>query len=449
MLKLFTPKFLGVALVAAAVLGCATKPTATDLSAASATAKTDLSVLPAPAQAWRMSIHLGGQQADLSDASAQLSQTDAAGTVKNKLTVSATSRDGLRDTLMLQWKDTWYAPLNISAPQALDLRAWLNGTLELDLRVTDMANGGLLFKLGCGEGCERKLSLIEPARAIAGQGWKHLAFPMSCLVHSGDNFSAVKHPFSFEVTGNGQVEMAKLRLTTQGQANTSCPDYRTQSVTPAQQVDTWTQYWWPQRHEAKLEEVRRLKVAGTPPELVFIGDSITNGWETAGKPVWEANFAKYHALNLGYGGDHTENVLWRLQHGELDGFNAKVVTLMIGTNNTGNRQEDPVTTAAGIRRVLDEILQRQPQAKVLLLAIFPRDKWPNANSRQINEAINKIIATYADGKRVFFLNINTALMNPDGTLSESIFPDLLHPNEVGYDRWAKQITSTVERLMAR
>jgi beta-glucosidase len=138
-----------------------------------------------------------------------------------------------------------------------------------------------------------------------------------------------------------------------------------------------------------------------------------------------------------------------LQHGELDGFNAKVVTLMIGTNNTGNRQEDPVTTAAGIRRVLDEILQRQPQAKVLLLAIFPRDKWPNANARQINEAINKIIATYADGQRVHFLNINAALMNPDGILSESIFPDLLHPNEIGYDRWAKQVTPALERLMAR
>jgi beta-glucosidase len=272
---------------------------------------------------------------------------------------------------------------------------------------------------------------------------------MSCFVHNGDNFSAVKHPFSFEVTGNGQVEVAKLRLATHGQANTSCPDYRTQSVTPVQQVDTWTQYWWPQRHEAKLEEVRRLKAAGTQPELVFIGDSITNGWETAGKPVWEVNFAKYHALNLGYGGDYTENVLWRLQHGELDGYDAKVVTLMIGTNNTGNRQEDPATTAAGIHRVIDEIQQRQPQAKVLLLAIFPRDKWPNANSRQINEAINKIIATYADGKRVFFLNINAALMNPDGTLSESIFPDLLHPNEAGYVRWATQITPTVERLMAR
>jgi beta-glucosidase len=396
-----------------------------------------------------MSIYLGGQQADLSDASAQLSQTDSSGAVKNQLTVGATSHDGLRDTLMLQWKDTWYAPLNIAAPQAMDMQPWLAGTLEVDLRVTDMANGGLNLKLSCGEGCERKLSLIEPARAITGQGWKHLAFPMSCFVHNGDDFSAVKHPFSFEVTGSGQVELAKLRLTTQGQANTSCPDYRTQSVTPAPQVDTWTQYWWPQRHEAKLEEIRRLKAAGTPPELVFIGDSITNGWETAGKPVWEANFAPYHALNLGYGGDYTENVLWRLQHGELDGFNAKVVTLMVGTNNTGNRQEDPATTAAGIRRVLDEILQRQPQAKVLLLAIFPRDKQPDSRLRQLNEAINKIIATYADGKRVFFLNINAALTNPDDTLSESIFPDMLHPNEAGYTRWAKAITPTLERLMAR
>ena len=122
---------------------------------------------------------------------------------------------------------------------------------------------------------------------------------------------------------------------------------------------------------------------------------------------------------------------------------------MIGTNNTGDRHEDPATTAAGIRRLLDEILQRQPQAKVLLLAIFPRDKKPDSKLRQLNQAINKVIAGYADGQRVHFQNINAALMNADGTLSEDILPDLLHLSETGYGRWADQVSPTFERLMAR
>src|ERR1035437_3640153 len=109
MFKLFTCRFLGVALAAVAVVGCASTP-----------ATTDLTVLPAQAQAWRVSIHLGGQQAELTDASAKVSQTDSSGAVKNQLTVGATARDGLRDTLLLQWKDTWYAPVHIAAPAALD-----------------------------------------------------------------------------------------------------------------------------------------------------------------------------------------------------------------------------------------------------------------------------------------------------------------------------------------
>jgi beta-glucosidase len=121
---------------------------------------------------------------------------------------------------------------------------------------------------------------------------------------------------------------------------------------------------------------------------------------------------------------------------------------MIGTNNTGDRQEDPATTAAGIRRLLDEIAQRQPRAQVLLLAIFPRDKQPDSRLRRINEAINTLIAGHADGRRVHFLNINAALMNADGTLSEGILPDLLHLSEAGYRLWAEQVSPRLERLMA-
>jgi len=121
---------------------------------------------------------------------------------------------------------------------------------------------------------------------------------------------------------------------------------------------------------------------------------------------------------------------------------------MIGTNNTGDRQEDPRTTAAGIKRIVDELKQRLPNTKVLLLAIFPRDEQPSSPLRRLNERINAIISGYADGRSVFFLNINASLMNPDGTLSKDILPDLLHLNEKGYGLWAKSMDPMLQKLLA-
>ena len=189
--------------------------------------------------------------------------------------------------------------------------------------------------------------------------------------------------------------------------------------------------------------------AGHGPELVFIGDSITQGWEKEGREVWQRHYAGYHALDLGFGGDRTENVLWRLQHGELDGLAPKVVVLMIGTNNTGHRAEDPVTTAAGIKRLVDEIRQRLPATKVLLLAIFPRGEKPGDSLRDINERVNRIIAGEADGRSVYFLNINAALTEPDGTLSKEVMPDLLHPNAEGYAIWQREMQPLLQELLGR
>jgi beta-glucosidase len=201
------------------------------------------------------------------------------------------------------------------------------------------------------------------------------------------------------------------------------------------------------RHKDKLAEIARRRTAGERTGLVFIGDSITHGWENAGKAVWERLYQPHNALNLGYGGDRTENVLWRLQHGEVDGIDPKVAVLMFGTNNTGHRHEDPALTVAGIKRDIAELQTRLPRTKVLLLAIFPRDEKPDGKLRQINEKINAMLPQLADGKRVFFLNINQAFLQADGTLSKDIMPDLLHPNAKGYEIWAEAMRPELERLL--
>lgn len=212
-------------------------------------------------------------------------------------------------------------------------------------------------------------------------------------------------------------------------------------------VHRMEQEWWKKRFEAKLELVKQ---GGW--ELVFMGDSITHGWEGSGKAAWAENFGAYKALNLGYGGDRTEHVLWRLDNGELDGYQPKLLVLMIGTNNTGHRpleQESAEDTAAGIKAILDKIAQKSPATKVLLLAIFPRDNKPDGDKRVRNDKVNALIKGYADGQRVLFMDINKDMLEPDGTLTKEMMPDFLHPKEQGYAIWAKAVLPVVKEVLGK
>ena len=160
-----------------------------------------------------------------------------------------------------------------------------------------------------------------------------------------------------------------------------------------------------------------------------------------------SSIASRKALNLGFSGDRTEQVIWRLQHGEVDGIAPKLVVIMIGTNNAGHRKEKSEDTAAGVKAILDELGKRLPDTKCLVLAIFPRGAKPDDELRQLNDATNKILATYADQKRVFFLDINDKFLTADGTLPTDLMPDLLHPNEKGYAMWAEAMEPTVEKML--
>ena len=395
-----------------------------------------------PLAGWRwMVTDFEGQQA-LNGASVTVPKP-ASPRVPNSL-VSARLNEA---AVTLQFKDTWIAQLKLEGGTPLDLRPFVaDGSLEFDLNVVELAQGGLKFKVSCGDGCERKIPYLAAGRAAAGQGWRHLSFALSCFAHTGDDFSKTPLPFALEGTGTGEMSVRNIRVLRSGKPATACPDYRSQSITPSPLEESWSVSWWLPRHQAKLDEIRQHREAGRMVDVVFIGDSITQGWENEGKAAWSARFARYNAVNLGFGGDKTENVLWRLQRGELDGMAPKVAVLLIGTNNTGDRQEDPRTTAAGIRRLLDEIKARQPATQVLLLAIYPREEKPGP-LRAINERVNALIANFADARSVFFLNINPQLTNPDGTLSADVMPDWLHLSPEGYDIVARAIEPTLEKLL--
>jgi beta-glucosidase len=358
-----------------------------------------------------------------------------------------TNKDGTADALGLSWKNAWFSTVRIdSAP--LDLRPYLaKGTVSFDLKVNELATGGLNFRIDCGKDCERKVTDVIPARAAQGKGWQHLSYALSCFYRKGDDFSAVTKPFALDGTGNGDVEIANIRIDPAGKPNQTCPDYRTASVTPSPLNESWSLDWWMPRHEEKLAEIARRKAAGERTELVFIGDSITHHWEKQQPKLFKEFYGKYNALDLGYGGDRTENVLWRLQHGEIDGIDPKVAVLMIGTNNTGFRQEAPGMIYAGIRRDIEEIRKHLPHTTILLLAIFPRGEKADDNLRVLNEKVNAMLPKLADGKHVVFLNMNKAFLAPDGTLSKDIMPDLLHPNAAGYKIWQREMQPTLDRLM--
>ncbi len=216
-----------------------------------------------------------------------------------------------------------------------------------------------------------------------------------------------------------------------------------QAIVPAVQTADWAQSWWGKRHEAKLEE----KESRGKIDLLMIGDSITHGWEDGGKATWEKYYAKRNALNIGFSGDRTEQVIWRLQHGEVDGISPRLAVIMIGTNNAGHRQDKAEDTAAGVKAILSELRTRLPEMKCLVLAIFPRGEKADDPLRQLNDATNKILRSLADEQHVFFLDINAEFLDDNGTLPKDIMPDLLHPNAKGYEIWAAAMEPTITKLL--
>ena len=134
------------------------------------------------------------------------------------------------------------------------------------------------------------------------------------------------------------------------------------------------------RHDGFMKDKEELLKKG-PVHLVFIGDSITDGWR--GKPSYEAAFGGYNPYNIGISGEHTEHVLWRLQNGELDGVSPELVVMMIGTNNLAHKPEQaPADVADGIKTLVNTIKEKTPKAKILLLAVFPRDEQPDRSDAQ-------------------------------------------------------------------
>jgi (4-O-methyl)-D-glucuronate---lignin esterase len=202
-------------------------------------------------------------------------------------------------------------------------------------------------------------------------------------------------------------------------------------------------------HEQLLEKAKQGRI-----DVYFLGDSITRRWGALDYPLllenWKENFQGWNAGNFGWGGDRTQNILWRIENGELDGVNPKVIVVHGGTNNVDKQPRDEATSAEiarGLKAIVDVCQRKAPNATIILTAIFPRND--NIAVVPTIDRINQQLATYADGRRVRFLNINDRLADSTGTLLPGVMnePDKLHPTLKGYQIWADALKPILRELL--
>ncbi|MFZ4765869.1 MAG: GDSL-type esterase/lipase family protein [Roseimicrobium sp.] len=213
-------------------------------------------------------------------------------------------------------------------------------------------------------------------------------------------------------------------------------------------------YDWEQRHAAVMAIKDALK-----PEIVLIGDSITHMWGgppevgfwrgNRGLKAWKELFGDRPVLNLGFGWDRTQNVLKRLELGELDGLAPKVVVIHIGTNNLAGtknaRENTPAEIAEGIAAIVDRVQIKCPTAQVILMAVFPRGEKPDNPDRAKISAINERLAALSGKPRLTYLDLTAKFLNADGTISKEVMGDFLHPAAKGYAIWAEALKPLIEQ----
>ena len=273
--------------------------------------------------------------------------------------------------------------------------------------------------------------------------------------------------FAFCISATALFALASISYG-QGAAVADVPPKKNTAIEPATRPGNWMQ-----RHEKINERAKQGDV-----DLLFIGDSITDGWQGGGKEVWQKYYGNRKAMNAGIGGDKTQHVIWRLDNGNIDGIKPKLAVLMIGTNNSGGKENTAEEIGEGITTIVKRLRDKLPETKVLILAIFPRGPMSDVQleraatqngkkkiedadmpaakaaalentkiQRKKNADASAIAAKLADNKMVFFMDINDKFLKPDGELPNDIMPDLLHPNPKGYEIWAEAIEPKIAELL--
>jgi lysophospholipase L1-like esterase len=200
---------------------------------------------------------------------------------------------------------------------------------------------------------------------------------------------------------------------------------------------------WLERHATLLERAKKAA------DVVFFGDSLTQGWEGAdGAEAWKKHFEPLKAANFGAGGDRTQHVLWRLGEGrELHDLEPKVIVLQVGGGNLATNSADEIVD--GVTAVVAELGRQKSGAKVLLLGLLPRGTRADDKFRDKIKAVNQALAKLHDGKKVHYLDAGAKFLDKAGDLGEGLMPDGLHPSARGYAVWAEAIKEPLEEMLKK
>jgi lysophospholipase L1-like esterase len=221
------------------------------------------------------------------------------------------------------------------------------------------------------------------------------------------------------------------------------PRYPQQADTGAMKVTVDATFW--RMHLSFLDRIKQ-----GPIDLLFLGDSITDFWRRpANLPLFTQIYGKYDPANFGISGDQTQHVLWRIENGELDGINPKVLVLLIGTNNVIDFSADDILKAD--TKIISEIHQKLPNTKVLVLGIFPRADFriaadPKGAAEKI-KSVNAGLAKLDDGAKTRFLDFGDKFLDADGKISMDLLGDALHPTTKGYQVWADAMQPLLDEMM--
>lgn len=213
---------------------------------------------------------------------------------------------------------------------------------------------------------------------------------------------------------------------------------------PSKQTTSWA-YENGSRQLRRHAELNKIARRGDI-DLVFLGDSITERWEEADREVWDKYYSRRKAANFGMGGDQTQHVLWRIEHGNFEGIHPKAIIMLIGDNNS-IAGESAQEIADGVMAVVQKLREKVPESKILLLAIFPSGERADNPQRLRAMAANTIFQKVADGRMIRYLDIGDRFTNGDGTISKVIMPDFDHLSPSGFGLWPKAIEPVVKDLM--
>ena len=207
-------------------------------------------------------------------------------------------------------------------------------------------------------------------------------------------------------------------------------------------------YWWANRFLSRHRLVEQQK--GKTVDLVLLGDSIMHFWEWKHPESWKKLTQGRTVLNLGYGGDRTQNVLWRIAHGELDGYKAKNIVLMIGTNNNSSHDTDPANVAKAVEKIAAEIRAKHPEAQLILHPIFPRgasaESKRHADAKARNDKTNALLKEYAAAHpEIVWIDFNDKMVDASGWVPRAIMADEIHPPDAGYGLWMDAILPRLKK----